>query len=100
MRRRVWPDLSKAQSYGRGDLDSDGDNDYNDFKLFKSDYTLAHGAGSFEAMLVSVPEPNTALFDCCGRHRQCGGPKASLSATSYIRSFNTSFVLLIHLLIF
>ncbi len=53
--------LSKAQSYGRGDLDADGDNDYNDFKLFKADYTLAHGAGSFEAMLASVPEP-TALY--------------------------------------
>jgi hypothetical protein len=53
--------LSKAQSYGRGDLDGDGDNDYNDFKLFKSDYTLAHGAGSFEAMLSSVPEP-TAFY--------------------------------------
>jgi hypothetical protein len=50
--------LSKAQSYGRGDLDGDGDNDYNDFKLFKADYTLAHGAGSFEAMLASVPEPS------------------------------------------
>jgi hypothetical protein len=53
--------LSKAQSYGRGDLDGDGDNDYNDFKLFKSDYTLAHGTGSFEAMLTSVPEP-TAFY--------------------------------------
>ena len=52
--------LSKAQSYGRGDLDGDGDNDYNDFKLFKTDYSVANGSSAFDALLQQVPEPGTA----------------------------------------
>jgi hypothetical protein len=44
----------------KGDLDGDGDNDVNDFALFKADFNLANGAGAFEAML-GVPEP-TSLF--------------------------------------
>ena len=45
-----------------GDLDGDGDNDVNDFALFKGDYDLANGAGAFSAMLAGVPEP---LPPCC-----------------------------------
>ena len=51
--------LSRAQSYALGDLDGDGDNDYADFRLFKSDFNLANGAGSFEAQVLGVPEPSS-----------------------------------------
>jgi len=46
----------------RGDLDSDGDNDFEDFRLFQSDYDNANGQGAFAA-LRAVPEPGaTALM--------------------------------------
>jgi hypothetical protein len=58
--------LSKAQSYGRGDLDADGDNDYSDFKLFKADYAAANGAGAFDLMLGSLPEPSSLMMGFVG----------------------------------
>jgi hypothetical protein len=58
--------LSPAESYGRGDLDGDGDNDRADFLLFKLDYNAANGSGAFEAMLGGVPEPASAAFVACG----------------------------------
>lgn len=45
-----------AQRFLHGDLDRDGDNDADDFKIFKSDFIAANGMAAFEA-LFSVPEP-------------------------------------------
>lgn len=46
-----------------GDLDNDGDNDFDDFRLFKNDYEAYHGADAFAAMIAqaAAPEP-TALW--------------------------------------
>jgi hypothetical protein len=49
--------LSAVQAYVRGDLDLDGDNDVFDFRLFKSDYDAANGAGAFASHFGEVPEP-------------------------------------------
>ncbi len=45
----------------QGDLDLDGDNDYFDFKYFKSAYTLVNGAAAFVA-LSAVPEPSALVM--------------------------------------
>jgi hypothetical protein len=47
---------SPAQKFLHGDLDRDGDNDFDDFRFFKSDFIAANGEAAFEAMLA-VPEP-------------------------------------------
>ncbi|TWT85323.1 hypothetical protein Pla123a_01300 [Posidoniimonas polymericola] len=57
----VFAGASAAESYGLGDLDGDGDNDYDDFLLFKADYIAANGAAAFEA-LGQIPEPAAALL--------------------------------------
>lgn len=44
-----------------GDLDGDGSNDFNDFRLFQQDYNGFHGDGSFQQMLSFVPEPASGL---------------------------------------
>jgi hypothetical protein len=49
----------------RGDLDGDGDNDFDDFRLFQSDYDNANGAGAFAA-LRAVPEPGAAALMTLG----------------------------------
>jgi hypothetical protein len=54
--------FSTAESYAHGDLDGDFDQDLDDFRLFKSAFEAANGAGSFVAMLASVPEPGTAAL--------------------------------------
>jgi hypothetical protein len=57
--------LSSLSAVGRalaGDLDGDGDNDVNDFSLFKTDFDAANGAGAFQAMLAGVPEPSAILL--------------------------------------
>jgi hypothetical protein len=51
--------LSAAQARALGDLDGDFRNDHADFVLFKATYNQLNGAGSFVAMLASVPEPST-----------------------------------------
>lgn len=53
--------LSAAQSYEFGDLDGDGDSDYDDFSLFQSDYVAVHGLAAFQA-LQGVPEPTSGLL--------------------------------------
>jgi hypothetical protein len=61
--------LSSLTEVGRalaGDLDGDGDNDVTDFSLFKEDYDAANGAGAFQAMLASVPEPSSTLLFLLG----------------------------------
>ena len=69
--------LSKAESYGLGDLDGDGDNDFSDFRLFQTDYIDANGPAAF-ARLLSAPEPGSivllltviAAAACCRSRRQ------------------------------
>jgi hypothetical protein len=51
--------LTLPQAYALGDLTGDKLNDHADFKLFKTMFEGAHGAGSFEAMLAAIPEPST-----------------------------------------
>jgi len=54
--------LSVAQTYQKGDLDGDGVNSIKDFGLFKTAFDAANGAGSFQAMLASIPEPSSVLL--------------------------------------
>jgi murein tripeptide amidase MpaA len=58
--------LSHIERYERGDLDGDGVNSILDFALFKETYEQAHGAGSFAAMLQSVPEPAAMMLALIG----------------------------------
>ena len=58
--------LSVAQAYQSGDLDGDGVNSINDFGDFQMAFDAANGAGSFVAMLASVPEPTSTLLFCLG----------------------------------
>ena len=64
--------LSDAESYARGDLNGDQLSNHTDFRLFKTDFNAANGAGAFEA-LASVPEPSTLmlmLFGCAALVRR------------------------------
>lgn len=54
--------LSPAESYAHGDLDGDGDADFADFRLFKTDFDAVNGVGAFAAMLAGVPEPAPATL--------------------------------------
>ncbi len=56
--------FSVAESYQRGDLDSDGINSVLDFGIFKDRFNTANGIGSFEAMIAGVPEPSCAVMAC------------------------------------
>ncbi|MCC7474744.1 MAG: PEP-CTERM sorting domain-containing protein [Pirellulales bacterium] len=58
--------LSIVEQVLAGDLDLDGDNDVEDFALFKADYDAVNGAGAFVAMLSAVPEPTTLLLVVMG----------------------------------
>jgi hypothetical protein len=67
---------SAIQKYEHGDLDGDGHNSLSDFAIFKARFELANGAGSFDDMLASVPEPSlfrlaaTAFVFVLGRTRR------------------------------
>ncbi len=54
--------LTHSQAYAMGDLNGDLRNDHADFVIFKGAFEAAHGAGSFAAMLASVPEPTSFLL--------------------------------------
>lgn len=54
--------LSLAQAYRVGDLNGDKLSDHADFVAFKSAYDAVNGAGSFLAMVASIPEPTTLLL--------------------------------------
>lgn len=58
--------LSLAEAYKLGDLNRDLQNDHADFILFKEVFEVTNGAGSFAAMLSSVPEPATAILVLAG----------------------------------
>ncbi len=52
--------LSEGQQALAGDLDGDGDNDYDDFRRFKSDYIWKNGESAFAALFRgAVPEPSS-----------------------------------------
>jgi hypothetical protein len=53
--------LSDAQQYGRGDLNGDEANDFDDFRLFQADYDAVHGDGALAAA-ARVPEPSGACL--------------------------------------
>jgi hypothetical protein len=54
--------LTIEQAYFRGDLTEDLANDHEDFVAFKNLFDAANGAGSFVAMVASVPEPSTVAL--------------------------------------
>lgn len=51
-------DLTNGELFQKGDLDFDGDNDVNDFRLFKTAFNATNGANAFENLLI-VPEPSS-----------------------------------------
>jgi hypothetical protein len=54
--------LSPAEAYRRGDFNGDAENDHADFIRFKEVFEVANGAGSFQEMLASIPEPSTVML--------------------------------------
>ncbi len=58
--------LSLAQSYQRGDLDGDGNNNVFDFGIFQDAFNTLNGPGSFDEMLASLPEPGTLTMTWLG----------------------------------
>jgi hypothetical protein len=83
LRSNQLADLSSmppTDSYYLGDLNGDGQNNHADFRLFKTSFDDANGAGSFAAMIASVPEPATAtlvLFVAAGLLVRRGKPSPS-----------------------
>jgi hypothetical protein len=58
--------LSPVDRALAGDINGDGVMNVQDFILFKADFDLAQGAGSFDAMLARVPEPATVVLVASG----------------------------------
>ena len=54
-----FPTLSDAESSSLGDIDLDGDVDFDDFRLFKIDYIDNNGIAAFQALSPAVPEPSS-----------------------------------------
>lgn len=59
-------DQSIAQAFALGDLDSDGDTDISDFRIFEAIYDGNNGAGALANLISSVPEPATVGLLACG----------------------------------
>jgi hypothetical protein len=53
---------SPAEAYRRGDLNEDVANNHTDFVLFKTAFDSANGAGAFDAMVASIPEPSSMFL--------------------------------------
>ena len=62
---------SLAEAYRLGDLKDDWLNNHADFVLFKTAFDAANGAGAFDTMLASVPEPSTVLLFVGGSDLRC-----------------------------
>jgi hypothetical protein len=58
--------MTLLQRYARGDLNNDGRNDRFDFAQFKTIFDAANGAGAFNAMVSSVPEPASLVVFVIG----------------------------------
>lgn len=60
-------DLTASERFLRGDLDRDGDNDFDDFQRFQMAYDSANGPGALQSM-IAVPEPSAMplLASCVG----------------------------------
>jgi hypothetical protein len=54
--------LSLTQAYRLGDVTGDKISDHADFVAFKAAYDAVNGAGSFVAMVASIPEPTTSIL--------------------------------------
>lgn len=52
---------NQVEREAHGDLDTDGDNDYDDFVAFRTIFNSVNGAGTLEAAIRLVPEPSTGL---------------------------------------
>lgn len=51
--------FSDGLAFARGDLTGDRRNDFDDFLVFHGTYDRVHGAGAFQEMLLTIPEPAT-----------------------------------------
>jgi hypothetical protein len=60
LRNNLYKDVggTPSQAYFLGDLTGDLANNHDDFVAFKSLYEAANGAGAFNAMVASLPEPS------------------------------------------
>ncbi|TWT35296.1 hypothetical protein KOR34_01840 [Posidoniimonas corsicana] len=96
--------LTAAETYRLGDLDGDGDNDYDDFLLFRSDYIGALGAGAFQSLL-QVPEPSGGLLTLLaagaaaglsGRRRRAFARAAAIACCVVLASTQTAQAVLVH----
>ena len=58
--------LTAIERYELGDLDSDGENSFDDFALFKQLFDIANGQGAFANMLAGLPEPSSVVLALIG----------------------------------
>jgi hypothetical protein len=59
---KTLTETTAATAYVKGDINGDLRNDVNDFRLFKADYIAANGEAAFAALMVSIPEPGSAVL--------------------------------------